>query len=146
RNNPPASLLGSTSTLSVYSPTAFRLDNAHWRWAVSDVGYMQLEMLPAAYGVSNDEVSHSGGQAVGAEAILRTSFSGNYTGAGTLPYGNNSIGDRLSDVAQLIKMDLGTRIFTLDYQNFDTHTNQDDPGSYDNPLADLAGGLAAFMN
>lgn len=146
RSNPPASLLGSTSTLSVYSPTAFRLDNAHWRWAVSDVGYMQLEMLPTAYGVGSDEFSHSGAQALAAEAILRTSFQGNYTGAGTVPYGDNSIGDRLSDVAQLIKMDLGTRIFTLDYQNFDTHTNQDDPGNYNNPLANLASGLEAFMD
>lgn len=146
RNNPPASLLGNTSTLSVYSPTAFKLDNAHWRWDMGDVGYMQLEMLPAAYAVGSDEFSHSGAQALAAEAILRTSFQGNYTGAGTRPYGNNSIGERLSDVAQLIKMDLGTRVFTLDYHNFDTHTNQDNPDSYNNLLANLANGLAAFMD
>ncbi|HKX57050.1 MAG TPA: DUF1501 domain-containing protein, partial [Xanthomonadales bacterium] len=146
RNNPPASLLGNTSTLSVYSPTAFKLNNAHWRWDVGDTGYMQLEMLPVAYAANSDEFSHSGSQALAAEAILRTSFQGNYTGAGTLPYGNNSIGDRLSDVAQLIKMDLGTRVFTLDYHNFDTHTNQDNPDSYDNLLANLAHGLTAFMD
>ncbi|HET6566055.1 MAG TPA: DUF1501 domain-containing protein, partial [Xanthomonadales bacterium] len=146
RNNPPASLLGSTSTLSVYSPSAFKLNNAHWRWAVNDVGYMQLEMLPVAYGIGNDEFSQSGSQALAAEAILRTSYQQNYTGAGTLPYGDNSIGDRLSDVAQLIKLDLGARIFTLDYHNFDSHTNQDNPDNYDNLLANLANGLAAFMN
>jgi uncharacterized protein (DUF1501 family) len=146
RNNPPASLLGNTSTLSVYSPTDFKLNNAHWRWAATDVGYMQLEMLPAAYGISSDEFSHAGSQALAAEALLRTSFQGNYTGSGSLPYGNNSIGERLADVAQLIKMDLGTRVFTLDYHNFDTHTNQDNPDSYDNLLANMAQGLAAFMD
>jgi uncharacterized protein (DUF1501 family) len=146
RNNPPASLLGSTSSLTVSSPSAFKLDNAHWRWAVNDVGYMQMEMLPAVYGLNSDEFSPSGGQALAAEAILRTSFQGSYSGAGTLPYGDNSIGDRLSDVAQLIKLDLGARIFTLDYHNFDSHTNQDNPDNYDNLLADLAAALAAFMD
>ncbi len=146
RNNPPASLLGNNSTLSVYSPSAFKLNNAHWRWAVSDSGYMQMEMLPAIYGFNTDEFSHSGGQALAAEAILRTGFDDDYTGAGTLPYGNQSIGQRLSDVAQLIKMEVGTRVFTLDYHNFDTHTNQDNPDNYNNLLADLANGLAALMD
>jgi uncharacterized protein (DUF1501 family) len=146
RNNPPASLLGNTSTLSVYSPTAFKLDNAHWRWAVSDVGYMQMEMLPTVYGLGGDEFSYAGGQALAAESILRTTFDGDYSGSGVLPYGDNSIGERLSDVAQLIKMDLGTRVFTLDYHNFDTHTNQDNPGNYNDLLAELAAALAAFMD
>ncbi|HKJ17028.1 MAG TPA: DUF1501 domain-containing protein [Xanthomonadales bacterium] len=146
RNNPPASLLGNNSTLSVTSPGAFKLDNAFWRWGVDDNGYMQLEMLPEIYGQFSDEFSHAGGQALAAESILRTSFDEEYTGSGSLPYGDNQIGNRLSDVAQLIKLDLGTRIFTIDYHNFDSHTNQNNPDNYDNLLADLSAGLAAFMN
>lgn len=146
RNNPPASLLGNTSSLTVSSPSDFKLDNAFWRWDVDDTGYMQLDMLPAIYGIGADEFSHSGGQALAAESILRTGFQDGYSGAGTLPYGNSSIAERLSDVAQLIKLDLGSRIFTLDYNNFDTHTNQNDPAKYNNLLADLASGLEAFMD
>ncbi len=146
RSNPPASLLGNISSLTVRSPSDFKLDNAFWRWGVDDTGYMQMDMLPAIYGIGTDEFSLSGGQALAAESILRTSFQNDYSGAGTLPYGDNSIGQQLSDVAQMIKLDLGTRIFTMDYHNFDTHTNQDNPANYNDLLADLASGLAAFQN
>lgn len=148
RNNPPASLLGNNSSLTVSSPSAFKLNNAHWRWTVQDAnpGYKQLDMLPDVYAVGSDEFSLAGGQALAAEDILRTTFDEGYTGSGSLPYGDNQIANRLSDVAQLIKLDLGTRIFTLDYHNFDSHTSQDNPDNYDNLLADLAGGLAAFMD
>ena len=146
RNNPPASLLGSTSALTVSSPGAFRLDNAHWRWSVDDVGFMQLAMLPQIYDVGGDPFSEAGGQALAAEAILRTNYDENYTGAGTLPYGSSRIGQALSDIAQLIKLDLGARVFTLDYHNFDSHTNQDNPDSYDNLVAALSTGLAGLLD
>jgi uncharacterized protein (DUF1501 family) len=146
RNNPPASLLGNTSALTVSSPGAFKLNNAHWRWSAEDVGYMQLEMLPTIYALGNDEFSHAGSQALAAEAILRTSFDEDYSGAGSLAYGASQIGSRLSDVAQLIKLDLGARIFTLDYHNFDSHTNQDNPQNYADLLAQLSTALAAFLD
>jgi hypothetical protein len=139
-------LLGNTSSLTVSEPGAFKLDNAFWRWGVGEPGNMQLEMLPELYGVASDEFSHAGGQALAAESILRTTFDQNYTGSGSLPYGNNQIGTRLSDIAQLIKLDLGTRIFTLDYHKFDSHTNQNDPDNYDNLLGNLSAALAAFMD
>jgi uncharacterized protein (DUF1501 family) len=146
RNNPPASLLGSTSALTVSSPGAFRLDNAHWRWGVDDTGFMQLDMLPQIYDVAGDAFSHAGRQALAAEAILRTNYDENYTGSGNLPYDGSRIGEALSDIAQLIKLDLGARIFTLDYHNFDSHTNQDNPDNYDNLVAGLSSGLAAFLD
>jgi uncharacterized protein (DUF1501 family) len=146
RNNPPASLLGSTSALTVSSPGAFRLDNAHWRWSVDDVGFMQLQMLPQVYDIGADPFSQGGAQALAAEAILRSHYDEDYTGAGSLPYGGSRIAQALSDIAQLIKLDLGARIFTLDYHNFDSHTNQDDPGNYDDLVAALCTGLAAFLD
>ena len=146
RNTPPASLLGNNSVLSVYSPTDFRLDNAHWRWAVDDDGYMQLDMLPAAYAAGSDAVSHAGSQALIAEQILRTQFDRRYEGDGAIPYERNSIANRLKDVAQLIKLDLGTRIFALDHGNFDSHTQQDAPNNYDNKIEDLANALEAFLD
>jgi len=152
RNTPPASLLGNNSSLTVSSPQAFKLDNAHWRWNfqepewVGEKGYMQLEALPALYGTGSDPVSQAGAQALAAEAILRNNFVSNYNGDGTIPYPGSRIASQLSDVAQMIKLDLGTRIFALDYQNFDSHTNQNDPDNYDNLLAQLSAGLEAFLN
>lgn len=151
RNNPPASLLGNNSSLTVWSPSDFKLDNAHWRWNApesdwADKGYMQVQLMPEIYDLGSDEVSHAGSQALAAEAILRTQFQSDYTGSGTIGYQGNAISSQLRNVAQLIKLDLGTRIFVLDYQNFDTHTNQDAPQNYDDLLADLSQGLAAFMD
>ena len=146
RNTPPASLLGNNSSLTVWSPGDFRLDNAFWRWSSEDVGYMQLDMVPDIYDLGADEFSHAGSQALAAEAILRNSYDSQYTGSGSIPYASNYIGDRMRDVAQMIKLNLGTRIFTLDYSNFDTHSNQDQPGNYDDPVSELSSALAAFLD
>ena len=151
RNNPPVSLLGNTSVLTVSSPASFKLDNAHWRWDVEDPtwpekGYLQLDMLPEIYALANDEISYSGNQALAAEFILRTNYDKDYTGSGSNVYQNNRIANQLKDIAQVIKMDLGTRTFTLDYGGWDTHTGQSNPDSFDNPLESLSNAIAAFMD
>jgi len=151
RNNPPVSLLGNTSALTVWSPADFKLDNAHWRWNVMepdwvDKGYMQLDMLPEIYGLSNEEVAMSGDQALAAENILRTNFSRDYLGAGAIAYLDNQVGNQLRDVAQMIKLDLGTRLFTLDYGGWDTHASQDVPANYNDKLDQLTRALTAFLD
>lgn len=146
RNNPPVSLLGNTSALTVWSPKGFRLNNAHWRWDTGDSGYMQLDMLPDIYGLASGEVNQAGSQALAAEAILRTSYQSDYTGSGSIPYEQNGIGRQFSDVAQLIKLDLGTRLFTLDYGGWDTHSGQDQAGNFNDRLDELCRGIAAFMD
>lgn len=149
RNNPPVSLLGNHSVLTVSSPGDFRLDNAHWRWDVSsgdNAGYMQMDMLPEIYALHNDEVSHAGNQALTAELILRSSFDRQYNGSGNLPYGDNHIARQLKDVAQMIKLELGTRTFALDYGGWDSHVSQNYSGNFDDPLERLSTALAAFMD
>jgi len=152
RSNPATSLLGNNSALTVWSPSDFKLDNAHWRWNYQEAswtgekGYMQLEMLPDIYGASSDEVSHAGHQSLAAEAILRTQFNPGYAGSGTIPYPNRNIAMHLRNVAQMIKLDLGARIFVLDHSGFDSHTSQNNPENFDNLVADLSNGLAAFMD
>ncbi len=152
RNNPATSLLGNNSSLTVGSPNEFKLDNAHWRWNylepqwIGEKGYMQLEMLPDIYDLSDDKISHSGSQSLAAEAILRTRFVPDYTGSGTIAYQGDYISSQLRNVAQMIKLDLGARIFVLDHQNFDSHANQNNPANYNDLLANLSNGLAAFMD
>ena len=146
RNNPPSSLLGNSSSLTVWSPEQFRLDNAHWRWGVGDTGIMQLDMLPAIYNTGVDPISNAGSQALAAEELLRTTFDSNYTGAGSIAYQDDDIGRQMKNVAQLIELGAGTRIFTLDYGNFDTHSNQNDPGAYGNKIDYLGRALASFFD
>ena len=152
RNNPPSSLLGNNSSLTVWSPQQFRLDNAHWRWNyqepewVGEKGLMQLEMLPDIYNLSASEVSHAGDQALAAEALLRENFDPDYVGAGDIAYEGSDIGNQLRDVAQMIKLDAGGRVFTLDYGFFDSHADQNNPDNYDNLVADLSRALSSFMD
>lgn len=151
RNNPPVSLLGNTSVLTVWSPAGFRLDNAHWRWDVEDPtwpekGFLQLDLLPEIYALANDEISYAGNQALTAESILRSNFDREYTGSGSNAYEDNRIADQLKDIAQMIKLDLGTRTFTLDYGGWDSHSGQSVPDNFDTPLQNLCNAIAAFIN
>lgn len=151
-NNLPTSLLGNTSTLTFNDPGVFRLDSAHWRWNLGDdswdgeKGYMQREMLPRIYDLRNDEVSAAGQAALRAEHIIRTRYNSEYNSSGNVGYQDDNIAKQLSDVAQLIKMDNGTRLFPLDYQNFDSHANQNNPAAFDNLLDYLARALVAFFD
>ncbi len=54
---------------------------------------------------------------------MRTSFDRDYAGSGGIAYQGNRIDDQLKDVAQVIKLDLGTRTFTLDYGGWVDYVN-----------------------
>jgi uncharacterized protein (DUF1501 family) len=151
-NNPPTSLLGNTAALTFDDPSSFRLDSAHWRWNLEspdfggEKGYTQLELLSAIYGVGNDRVSQAGAQALIAEDVLRTRYDPEYQSAGPIGYEGDYMGSKLRSVAQLIKMGNGTRIYALDYQNFDSHAFQDNPDAFDNLLDYLARALVGFFD
>lgn len=46
----------------------------------------------------------------------------------------------------MIKLDLGTRLFTLDYGGWDTHAEQDAPESFDSQLDYLSRAVVAFFD
>ncbi|MDJ0654507.1 MAG: DUF1501 domain-containing protein [Xanthomonadales bacterium] len=150
RNNPPVSLLGNTSLLTVWDPQIFRMNNAHWHWNEPDPnwpqkGDTQIPALNDIYGYDVDAFSRAGAQALTAEGILRQLYSDSYTSAGSTPYQDNSIASQLASTAQLIKLDLETRIFTLDWGNFDSHANQNLPDYFDTPLDQLCRAVSAFF-
>jgi uncharacterized protein (DUF1501 family) len=62
------------------------------------------------------------------------------------PYPRGPLGDALSDTARLILSGTGTRVVTVDYGNWDMHTDLGTPagGSMVNMVAELAQALAAF--
>ena len=150
-NIPPVSLLGNNSSLTVHSPESFRIDNAHWRWNVDaepwqGEGYKQLELLADIHHSASDSVTVAGHQALASEELLRTNYDPEYTSSGTIVYPQEDLGNLLSDLAQLIKLDAGTRLFTLDYGGWDTHADQNQANSFDYLLDSLCRALAAFFD
>ncbi|MFO1350138.1 MAG: DUF1501 domain-containing protein [Gammaproteobacteria bacterium] len=152
RSTPPASLLGNNAVLTVYSPESFRLDNAYWRWSREgagqpDQGYMQLELLKDVYAAGSDSVTLAGRQALTAEAILFDRYNPNYTGSGTIPYpADDNFAKNLRDIAQLIKLNLGLRIATADYDGWDTHEGENDGNYFNDQVSSLSRSLAAFFD
>jgi uncharacterized protein (DUF1501 family) len=71
---------------------------------------------------------------------------GDYSPANGAVYPSGSFGDQLQTIAQLVKMDVGLRVATLDLGGWDTHENQGDgSGGYmSDQLAQLGEGLAAL--
>jgi uncharacterized protein (DUF1501 family) len=59
-------------------------------------------------------------------------------------YPESGLARRLKTVAQLIDAGLGTRVYYLDLDGFDTHANQG--GAHAGLLAELSGAVAAFVN
>ena len=59
-------------------------------------------------------------------------------------YPETALAQRLKTVAQLIDAGLGTRVYYLDLDGFDTHANQ--AAAHAGLLAELSGAVAAFVN
>ena len=70
-----------------------------------------------------------------------------YTPEAGVTYPSNSFGSSLQLIAQMIKLDLGLQIATVDFGGWDTHENQGVNGGYYASQVDtLARGLNAFYN
>jgi uncharacterized protein (DUF1501 family) len=71
---------------------------------------------------------------------------GTYAPANGAVYPSGSFGDNLKALAQMVKMNVGLRVATVDLGGWDTHENQGDGsgGYFANQLTQLSQGLAAF--
>jgi len=67
--------------------------------------------------------------------------SSNYHSSVT--YGNNDFGKGMQEIATLISADMGTKVFYISFNGFDTHTNQ--VKRQPQLLAQLSDGLNSFM-
>ena len=56
--------------------------------------------------------------------IIELETSGSYTPANGASYPNNSFGNALQVVAQMVKLDLGLRVAAVDLGGWDTHSGQ----------------------
>jgi len=134
------SLLGSTEAAAMSSPSAFTI-NGHWQW-----GAPQRTALRGLY-TGSHWLYEAATRTLDTLDLVESAASGTYTPANGAVYPNNSFGNNLKTIAQLIKADLGLRVATIDLGGWDTHENQGDgSGGYlaTTQLQPMAQALAAF--
>ena len=137
----PTSLRGDLETLSMNDPGSFSLDNGPWLWRGA-----QRTALRQMYEGSSSWLHGAGVQTLNAVDIIELNVADTYTPANGATYPNGSFGDHLQVLAQMIKLDLGLQVATLDLGGWDTHDAQgNDGGGYFATLAgELAQGLMAL--
>lgn len=135
----PTSLAGSRESIGMRSPSDFSL-NGHWRH-----GDWQRQAMRQMY-TGNSWLHESGMKTLNALDVIEWSNPGTYTPANGAVYPNTGFGRDLQAVAQMIKMQLGLRIATVDLGGWDTHEYQGDNGTgyFSDLFGQLANGMSAF--
>jgi uncharacterized protein (DUF1501 family) len=100
----------------------------------------------AMYGESGDHIFHAAGEETfEAVKMLRTANPAQYAPRDGVDYPNSEFGNRMKQIAQLLKSNLGVEAAFTDVGGWDTHQNQ---GSVDGQLSirlrDFSASIAAF--
>lgn len=137
----PSSLLGSTETLNVADPDSFDLQNGPWLWRSA-----QRLALRNLYEAGASWNHQAGVAALDALDILELQVQGGYVPANGAVYPEGELGEHLRVLAQMIKLDLGLQVATLDLGGWDTHEGEGAAGGgyFGGLLGELAAGLAAL--
>jgi uncharacterized protein (DUF1501 family) len=123
------------------TPKDFTL-NGHWRY-----GDWQRMALRKMY--TGDTWLHQAGlQTLDAVDVIEYASPETYTPENGAVYPSGGFGSSLQTVAQMIKMQLGMRIATIDLGGWDTHEYQGDGGTgyFAGRLAELSSGIHALMS
>src|SRR6185503_1502568 len=109
-----------------------------------DPGAARLESMYAAGG--SDLVHAAGGEMLEAMKILRAANPVQYAPRNGAEYPRSLFGQRLREIAQLVKADVGVEIAFADVGGWDTHVNQGGAsGQLANRLDDFSQSIAALV-
>jgi len=138
-NLAPTSLVGSNETIGMTSPNDFTF-GGNWRYG----DWQQLALRQMYTGGSWLHIA--GIDTLNAIDVVTTANPGNYTPGNGAVYPGGSFGDSLKAVAQMVKLELGLRVATIDLGGWDTHEYQGDGGTgyFANQFGQLTQGLHAF--
>jgi uncharacterized protein (DUF1501 family) len=138
----PMSLFGSGETLTLDDPEIFRFDTGPRLW--NDAQNAALRTL---YGLGDSAVNAAGLQSINSVDIVQTHVTGDYVPAGDAVYGDDDAGSRFELAAQMLSLDLGIQVVTLDVGGWDTHENQGagTQGAFAGLVSSISQGVAAFM-
>ena len=100
----------------------------------------------AMYGESGDHILHAAGEETfEAVKMLRAANPAQYQPAAGADYPNSEFGNRMKQVAQLLKSNLGVEAAFTDIGGWDTHQNQGSvDGQLGNRLRDFSQSISAF--
>ena len=141
-NMQPISLLGSGETLTLDDPEFFTFSTGPWLWVEE-----QRAAMERIYGLSTSVVNAAGLQSMNSVDIVATHVTGDYSPAGGAVYEEDEAGGRFSLAAQMLSLELGIQVVTIDLGGWDTHENQGTgpAGQFSGLVGSLSSGLAAFM-
>ena len=100
----------------------------------------------AMYGASGDRILHATGEETfDAVKMLRAANPAQYTPAAGADYPNSEFGNKMKQIAQLLKANLGVEAAFTDVTGWDTHQNQGSvKGQLANRLSDFSNAIAGF--
>ena len=132
-----ASLRGDRDTVNLVDPDIFAFTTGPWRWRPA-----QRASLRRMYGADDSVLHLTGTKALDALDIVELFVTDAYTPSNGANYPDSDFGEHLAVIAQMIKLDLGLHVATLDLGGWDTHEGQ----GYWFPILidDLSRGLHAF--
>ncbi len=135
----PTSLRGSSEAVAMSSPGSFGIAG---NWYHDEFQRMALRELYTG----SSWLHKYGSLALDAIDIIESANPGTYTPANGAAYPSGSFGDNLKTVAQMVKLQLGLRVATVDLGGWDTHENQGTGtgGYFAGQIGQLAQGLHAF--
>jgi len=134
----PTSLLNFVPTVSLNTPEDFSL----WDNGLRDSHMNALRVLYAG-----DSLLHRAGtRTLDALNIVSPLSGGGYTPSNGADYNDDEFGRQMKTVAQMIKLEAGLRVATVDFGGWDTHEyeNEGNGGYIAALLEQLAAGLANF--
>ena len=132
----PRILEGGTPTVAMNSLEEFTIRTSG----------TQAERIEALYRTGSADVVHAaGGEMFEAVKILKAANPQKYLPQNNAAYPNSQFGNRLKQIAQLIKADVGLEVAFADVGGWDTHVNQgSSTGQLAQRLDDFAKSIAAL--
>lgn len=138
----PTSLLAYPDAVAMSGPSAFRFNGSTSSFAGQTYSYWQQQSLRQMY-TGASWLDRAGLETLDTLAVVQS--AGSYTPANGAAYPGGSFGNSLQTVAQMIKLNVGVQVATIDFGGWDTHEYQGASTGYMAGLLDqLARGLAAF--
>ena len=136
----PTSLTGNYDTVNFFHPEYFQVSGiGHW---LDD----ELAALRQLYQLHDTWLHDSGRKAFDAMNLVQENMSSDYTPANGASYPETAFGEHMQIVAQMIKLDLGLQVATVDLGGWDTHEGQGNgaTGFFAGLFGELANALAAL--
>ncbi|MEP7342395.1 MAG: DUF1501 domain-containing protein [Acidobacteriota bacterium] len=139
--NLPRTMQGKAGTIAMTSINDFAI-----RAGGGEMGQALQGGFEAMYAQTvNDALRGTGKETFDAVKMLKQVNPAQYQPAAGVVYPRGQFGDRLRQVAQLVKSDIGLEVAFTDIGGWDTHANQGaGQGQLANRLTEFAGGISAL--